>query len=113
MADFVSELHKVLESDIYTLVYDNKVRGFRVKLYNTETYEFDLYDFTTSTVEQDKSCAEYLVKHKGEFGVLPLVSHNSLLMTEDEVNGVVIKECKSVDKLIHYIKLVIDVRNAR
>lgn len=101
LSKVVADLKK---SEIYTLKYSGQVLGFRVKLFNVDTREFDYYDFNKSIVAGSQELKDYINNNHKNFSVLALREHNGLAMSDDEISGKIevknFKDTKMAEEII-------------
>ena len=80
------KLSKVSESEIFKLVYYDKVIGFRVKSFNINTDEYEYYDFHIKIIASNDAVKNFITGLQN-MRSLKLKQYDTLLMTEDEING--------------------------
>ena len=105
-----SILSKIKESEIYKLVLDGDVIGLRVKVYNVELGNFDYYDFTLRTVENNKAIRDFINSNQNSFSSIKLIEYNDVYSSEDEINGtIVVKEFKDEANVVNVLRPMVDI----
>lgn len=111
---FKEDLNNMMDSEVFKLTLAGKIEGFRLKIYDYGSKEFNYYDFATSTVEGDIACKQYLQSNKDKLRGIPLVDNGTQLITKEEAEGkIVVKESKSVEELVRLLKLVFEVEKVK
>lgn len=104
LSDYVE---KIRGNALQALVLDDKVLGYRLKVYDLESQRYMYYDVSSKVL---KDMQGYLDSH-----TLPkagLIRHNGGLYTKEEIdNAIVITELKEgsmTDKIINLLKLSLE-----
>lgn len=78
---------KALKSEIYSLVYEGKLFGFRVKSYNMKIDKFSYYDFDVDIVKGLPEVFEFFKSKVDLFQKKKLVGKDDRLYTKEEILG--------------------------
>lgn len=104
LSDFVK---KIRGNALQALVLDDKVLGYRIKVFDLESQKYMYYDVSSSVL---KDMQGYLNSH-----TLPkagLIRHNGGLYTQEELdNSIAITELKAgsmTDKIVNLLKLSLE-----
>ena len=83
------KINLIKQTQIYKLVFEGQIRGFRLSMYNDDIESLEYYDFIIEDV-QDESIKDYIREHIDELKELQLVMNGDYLETKAE-QGTVIK----------------------
>lgn len=95
-------------SQIYCLVYETKVCGLRVALYNVDTYTMEYYDFSLKVIANNTELRDFINQNHANFTRLPLLrTAEGLYFTEEEQQGKIkVSELKTEEQAEPIIKRI-------
>lgn len=84
----LTELAKLIQgSAIWRLTYGGNTIGFRAKVYNLDSSEYDYYDFDAEIIKHIPSYLKFFKDKSKNMKSYELESVNGMLYTKDELNG--------------------------
>lgn len=96
---------KLKESCVFRLEYEGRFVGLRVKWYNVGVSCFEYYDFTLRTVQNNHEVRDFVNGNYQSFGVVKLLEHGDLYMSEDEIAGrIVVQEFKDEESAVAVLR---------
>ena len=101
------KLENINKSEIIKLMYDGKVLGLRVKVFNVNTDVFEYYDFTLNTISGNQSVKNFINSLQNNMNSVDLIEHNGILASNEEINGsIIVKEFKTEHDAIRVLSQV-------
>ena len=103
------KLNLIKQTQIYRLVYENDLRGFRLSMYNADTESLEYYDFIIEMIN-DENIMKYLQDNLNDLPVLKLINNGDYLETENERNKKIkVKEFLDDNQVNDYTKRAIEI----
>ena len=97
-------LENIKKSEIYQLKTGETLLGYRVKLFNPNTLQFDYYDFSIETVSK--------IPNLEEKPIIELVQRNGFWLSEAEATGKIkVLTCETqtqITQILNRVKIVLD-----
>jgi hypothetical protein len=85
-------LEKIKKSELYKLRYNQQVLGYRVKMFNTKTFQYDYYDISIGVKHHKQSFIDSIK----DIGYIDIFLVNNIWCSQAEADGkIVSKECKT------------------
>ena len=112
LSQVISDLKK---SEIYSLVFDGKPLGFRVKLYDVDIRQFKYYDFNIETIGENAELKDYINSNYKNFKKLSLTKQpDGNYLTQDEIDGsAIVENFKDTNQAYELISKVMKIDGVR
>ena len=105
-----SVIASLKQSKIYSAKFNGEIVGFRVKIFDVDTRQFNYYDFDKSTVAGSEDLKNYINNNYKSFDTVTLILHNGSYCSQEEINGqIVANNFKDTNQAIEIIGKVIKI----
>lgn len=104
------KLNLIKKTQIYRLVFDDEIKGFRLSMYNDATEQLEYYDFIIEMVH-DKDIQTYLLEHLNELPIIKCIDNGKGYLTtvNEQNNKISVQEFLDDEQVIDYTKRAISI----
>lgn len=103
-------LDSIKSSCVYKLMHNDKILGFRLKIYDAGISDFRYYDFSKDDILSSVRLSSWLKSNLSSFQSLNLIARDGYLYTQEEIdNLIVVTELENQNAIMNYLEEVVHV----